>query len=137
VVWPLPPVEPRVHRAVRSVLAAAPEAVCPRAPLRGTILSSWFTLRGPGGLAVGAARHFWEALTELSDPQSNWATVEKEIANLLEEMPREDPYEQSPSSDVPSPTCGLLRAALVIGGATVVISLVSPYLAWFAALLGR
>jgi hypothetical protein len=78
-----------------------------------------------------------EVIAELFDPESNWASVEKEVASLLEEIPREDRQDQRPASEVRSTTCRLLWAALVISGATIVIRLVSPYLAWFAAVVGR
>jgi hypothetical protein len=78
---------------------------------------------------------------EMRNP--NWSSVEAEIANLLREIPREDPKPRSAEipddsailSDPHSITYRLIRAALVVSGAAVVISIVSPYLAWFAASL--
>jgi len=75
---------------------------------------------------------------------SSWSSVEAEIARLLPEIPREPSTPHSPNgipdhrallSDAPSITYRLIRAAVVVSGAAIAISIVSPYLAWFAALL--
>jgi hypothetical protein len=74
---------------------------------------------------------------------SSWSSVEDEIVRLLRGIPRED----SESKQIPdnpallsytrSIVYRLIRAAAVVSGAAIVISIVSPYLAWFAALLTR
>jgi hypothetical protein len=73
-------------------------------------------------------------------PDSNWSSVENEIAKLLPEIPHEDRKPDSANeallADAPPITYRLTRAALVIGGAGFFISIVSPYLAWIAASLG-
>jgi hypothetical protein len=76
--------------------------------------------------------------------ESRWSSVEDEIANLLQEFPQED-SKQHVSKEITSDpallfdtlsiTYRLIRAVLVVSGATVAISIVSPYLAWFAASL--
>ena len=83
----------------------------------------------------------------MSGTESKWSSVEDEIASLLSEIPREDskpdslvmgiPQDQALLSDVPSKSYRLLWAALVVSGAAVVISIVSPYLAWLAAAVTR
>ena len=83
----------------------------------------------------------------MSGTESKWSSVEDEIAKLLPQIPREDagphslvkgiPQDQALLSDVPSKSYRLLRAALVVSGAAVVISIVSPYLAWLAAAVAR
>jgi hypothetical protein len=83
----------------------------------------------------------------VSEKESRWSSVEEEIARLLPEVAREDarshphgvglPRHGALLADVPSTTYRLLRAALVVGGAAVVISLASPYLAWIAVLVAR
>jgi hypothetical protein len=62
----------------------------------------------------------------MSDPESNWTPVEREIASLLAEIPREDPRGiPQPLSDAPCKAYRFLWAALVVSGAVVVISIVS------------
>jgi hypothetical protein len=76
--------------------------------------------------------------------ESDWSSIEDQIASLLDEIPRGDsrlpPTREIPDgptllSDAPSLTYRLIRAVLIVSGAAAVISIVSPYLAWFAASL--
>jgi len=76
--------------------------------------------------------------------ESDWSAVEDEIASLLHKIPRTDSRAPSAKqipdgptllSDAPSLTYRLIRAVLIVSGAAIVISIVSPYLAWFAASL--
>ena len=77
----------------------------------------------------------------MSGRESMCQSVEREIARQLEEIQREDsrpllvaiPQDQALLSDELSNTSRLLRGALVVSVATVVIRIVSPYLAWIAA----
>ena len=76
----------------------------------------------------------------MSDPESNWASVEKKIAGLLKELPRPEDeigiaHDRAPLSDASSKVFGFLWAALVVGAAAGIISIASPYFAWIAALL--
>jgi hypothetical protein len=76
-----------------------------------------------------------------------WSSVERKIASLLAEAERQDSRshslgtgvadERALLSDVHSKAYRVLRAALVVGGAAILISLLSPYLAWFAALVSH
>ena len=81
-------------------------------------------------------------LVEREDDSSGtpggWSSVRSQIAGLLPEIPREESTPHSliaEDPDAPSKTYRLLRAALVVSAATVVIALVSPYLVWFVALV--
>ena len=77
----------------------------------------------------------------MSGRKSMCPSVEREIARQLEEIQVEDsrpllvaiPQDQALLSDELSNTSRLLRGALVVSVATVVIRIVSPYLAWIAA----
>ena len=83
----------------------------------------------------------------MSGTESKWSSLQNGIASLVPEIPHEDsrpdslvmgiPQDQALLSDVPSKSYRLLWAALVVSGAAVVISIVSPYLAWLAAWVTR
>jgi hypothetical protein len=80
-----------------------------------------------------------------SESESRWSSVEKEIARLLPEVAHEEershppgtelPQDGSLLSDVLSTAYRWLQAILVVGGAALVISLLSPCFAWIAALV--
>jgi hypothetical protein len=83
-------------------------------------------------------------LVELEDDSSRtpdgWSSVQYQITRLLPEIPREESTRHSLVAEDPSAysrTYRLLRAALVVGTAAVIIVLVLPYLAWFAVLVVR
>ena len=78
----------------------------------------------------------------MAKTDSNWSSIEDEIASLLPEIRREDLANEIPGdpallSDVPSIASRAIRAVLLILGATLVITIVSPYLAWIAASVTR
>ena len=73
--------------------------------------------------------------------ESNWSWVEDEIARLLPEIHREGSANEIPGDpallDEPSIATRLIRAALLVLGAALIIVIVSPFLAWIAAFLTR
>jgi hypothetical protein len=80
-------------------------------------------------LALQALERVVEHLADvarMSDPESNWSSVERAIASLLEEIPREDaagvPQDRAPLSDAPSTAYRFLWAVLLVSTAAVVIS---------------
>ena len=77
----------------------------------------------------------------MAKTDSNWSSIEDEIASLLPEIRREDLANEIPGdptlSDVPLIAYRAIRAVLLILGATLVITIVSPYLAWIAASVTR
>jgi hypothetical protein len=71
-----------------------------------------------------------------SSTAAGWSSVQEEIAGLLPEIPREEATPHlliGEDPGAPSKTYRLLRAVLVVSAATVIIALVSPYIAWLAA----
>jgi hypothetical protein len=73
-----------------------------------------------------------------SSNEAGWSSVQSEIARLLPEIAREESPPPSPvgeDPDLPSKTYRLLRAALIVSTAAVIIAVISPYLAWFVALI--
>ena len=73
-----------------------------------------------------------------SSTVAGWSSIQFQITRLLPEIPREEATPHfliGEDPDAPSKTYRLLRAVLVVSAAAVIGALVSPYLAWFAALL--
>jgi hypothetical protein len=79
-----------------------------------------------------------ERKDDSSSTTAGWSSFQSQITRLLPEIPREEwtpHFLIGEDRDAPSKAYRLLRAALVVCAAGVIIALVSPYLAWFAALV--
>ena len=86
--------------------------------------------------SAGQVAELVEREDDLSRAPSGWSPVQDQITRLLPEISPEEPSLHSLIAEdphVPSKTYRLLRAALVVSAAAIIIALVSPYLAWFAA----
>jgi len=77
-----------------------------------------------------------EGKDDSSGTAAGWLSFPSQITRLLPEFPREEATPHfliGEDPDAPSKAYRLLRMVLVVSAAAVIIALVSPYLAWFAA----
>jgi len=143
---------PCAAKAFASVLAKIPIELCDP-PHAETLLCLYGTaecLPLPGQrvgcpTAMGPSTRPPDQIDEViaerkADPSSTaagWSSVQNQIAKLLPEIPHEEstPHSVIGEDDAPSKIYLLLRAVVVVSAAAVTMALVTPYLAWFAALV--